>query len=152
MTRGAHVNWPAVGFAGLLFGASLVGLGVLGVLRAAPTRAWPATGGVVVASAVEAGTGRSGGDRPRVAYAYTVAGRAYTGHEIGRAMGYTRAGARRWVAQFPVGARVPVYYDPAAPERAVLVPGGVGRAAALLAAGLAGLALWRWAASRARGR
>lgn len=59
-----------------------------------------------------------------VSYRYSVAGRDYSGDRIafgGEASG-PKGRAERTVAAYPVGSPVPVFYDPARPESAVLEP------------------------------
>ncbi len=60
-----------------------------------------------------------------VEYHYVVEGVAYTGRRI-RAFGpnhFDEASAQAELAPFPVGAKVPVYYQPDHPGTSVLVPG-----------------------------
>lgn len=60
-----------------------------------------------------------------VRYRYTVNGVVRTGNRL-RAFSphhFTRAEAEQALQAFPVGARVPVYYDPGQPDVSVLIPG-----------------------------
>ena len=75
---------------------------------------------------VLAGYDDSGGPNfdNKVVYSYTVAGRRFQGNCIeALAPVVDREHADQVAASYPVGKEVVVYYDPAAPERAVLVPG-----------------------------
>jgi len=129
--------------------------------RGAATRAWPATTGEIMSSAVEGvrirftfnpfryfGAGRV--FRPRTIYTYRVAGVAYESDRTSfGAQSYAsfRLLAERGAARFEPGQPVAVFYDPARPEQAVLIRGAPGlfvvwlAAAGLfaIAAGLAGL-------------
>lgn len=142
------VNWGNLALAALFFGAILSGVGLWGVVRAAPTSSWPSTRGVIERSRVES-VGRHGPDEPGILYAYTIEERRYTGSRIGYAMFLTDGATRRLVSRYPVGAAVRVYHDPRSPDRAVLQPGGARRATLVLIAGLGLLAFWRYAGRRA---
>jgi hypothetical protein len=82
---------------------------------------WPTTSGQVLASTIQ--YRRSGGSRsayPLVMYAYQVEGRTYQSQRIyfgGVVGGSVMAGL---VKKYPVGAQVPVYYNPQNPADAVL--------------------------------
>ncbi len=62
---------------------------------------------------------------PRIQYRYVVAGVGYTNQEITRVrrLGWQtpEAFARAMTNRFPVGAEVPVHYDPQVPGRSVLL-------------------------------
>lgn len=91
---------------------------------------WPSVPGTVLVSTVQLRVGAAGPEggrsrayHPVVVYAYTVGGRPYQGQRIffGDSLGTGWPGpAQRTAARFPVGATVPVYYDPANPAQAVL--------------------------------
>lgn len=98
------------------------------------TTRWPSTKGVIVISEVKAPPRRSSSSSkanrthvPRVSYRYTVNGREYVDNRptIGHVKG--KGASEKFVARFPVGARVTVYYNPDDPSRAVLVRGMGGR-------------------------
>ena len=137
----ATVHWGNLAFGALFFGAMLTGIGLWGVVRAAPSSSWPGTTGVIERSRVES-VGRHGPDEPDVLYAYTIEGRRYSGSRIGYAMFLTDGGTRRLVSRYARGQEVTVYYDARRPDRAVLQPGGARRAAFVLIAGLGLLMLW----------
>ena len=142
------MNWGNVAFGALFFGATLSGVGLWGVVRAAPTSSWPGTPGVIERSRV-ASVGRDGPDEPDILYAYTIEGRRYTGSRIGYAMFLTDGATRRLASRYPVGAAVRVYHDRRRPDRAVLEPGGAWRAALVLITGVGMLAFWRQSTRRA---
>lgn len=64
----------------------------------------------------------------RIKYSYTVAGREYTGDRFryDKSSSSDSAWARRAVKEHPVGSTTTVYYNPNAPENAVLRPGLAG--------------------------
>lgn len=64
----------------------------------------------------------------RIMYSYTVVGREYTGDRFryDKSSSSDSAWARQAVKEHPVGSTTTVYYDPRAPENAVLRPGLAG--------------------------
>jgi hypothetical protein len=112
----------------IFIGAGVVMLAVGGyaLVRAQASQKWPATAGTVVSSSViEQGTGRDRTFHAEVRYAYSVSGMSYTGHTVAVGDFGTSNGvrARQIVGTYPVGAEIPVYYNPAAPEVSLLEPG-----------------------------
>ena len=110
---------------------------------------WPAVQGRVL----EAYVGRHTDDEgtpvyyPVVRYAYTVAGQEYTsdqiafGPEVASSMDALQA--EKTVARYPVGSLVTVYYNPEAPQEAVLERRLASPVAALvIGAGFLGVALY----------
>lgn len=85
-------------------------------------KVWPRAEGRVVSSEVESYEERSGAGkhwrtmfRPRIVFAYDVAGVTYRGDELvlcGRVASNTEGPARRRVAAWPAGAPVAVHYNP----------------------------------------
>lgn len=128
------------------------GPGQLGEARA--TASWPAVKGVVVEARAVSQSGRRGrrSHSVRISYTYKVADDTYTGDRYSVA-GNLGAGSQEQAEQLARGYRrgdeIWVYYDPASPERAVLLRGGVRKAwltigfgALLLVIGL-GMGAWR---------
>jgi hypothetical protein len=120
-----------VGGAVLLVALFMAAIALRRSLKARRARDWPAVPGQVVVSTIELRYGSAGGDGggrtrawyPVVAYVYAVGGRHYQGRNIvvGGHVGTGWQGpAQRVAARYPVGATVPVYYDPANPADAVL--------------------------------
>ena len=119
----------------------LIGLGIFiyGVvmrLKAERSAKWPYVMGNVSASEVRVGqrvtspqdgvtVGGKNTYTPQVAYSYSVGGTEHQAHTLStlEEMYYQEADAARVVKRFPAGKRVRVYYDPANPADAVLVPG-----------------------------
>ncbi len=114
--------------------ATVVGLGLLYLdwslwRQVKASRQWPATEGSVTATAVAEVTVTRRKTRiemheARVAYRYTVEGRDCNFDRIGWTPYHFAdpALARQFLAGFPVGSKVTVYYDPQRPTRAVLQP------------------------------
>ena len=90
------------------------------------SRSWPTVSGTVLASEVRRyGVTESAGRRyyPAVTYRYEVDGRTYSGKRMYfDEVGSTESWAAELARKYPVGSTVPVYYDPASPERALLEP------------------------------
>ncbi len=113
---------------GLLGTALVLFFGVL-LLEGQRSQNWPATTGTVLATGTtEVRQLRSAlpAWRPRVTYAYAVDGTAFTSDRID--FGAMPSLDREWLEsslreKFPPGKTLPVYYDPARPQNAVLRPG-----------------------------
>ena len=93
----------------------------IGVRLAA--RRWPAAPGIIIGAEVRV-TPRSG-EEPFydavVRYAYTVQGQEYEGAQDDLTyVSNAQDAALAIVARYPVGASVSVYYDPQAPQRALI--------------------------------
>jgi hypothetical protein len=131
---------------------------VTGSIRdARASMTWPSVTGRVSESAVEESTvGTKRSFTARVRYDYVVGGRGYTNRAIGfsDAGGSSRDSAEGVVARYPSGATVPVYYDPADPQNAVLERGASPRvyAMALIPLAMILVAVVVWRAQRANGR
>jgi hypothetical protein len=139
-------RWFALGLC--LFGGAIVAGTLWLSARGRETRGWTRAQGRVVASHVEQveRPAEEGGPlyRSVVRYTYEARGRTWESGQV--AVGAEAAAAhlhpdeaRRAIAPFPVGREVAVWYDPADPQRAVLVR-GVPRAQ-ILAAIAVGLSL-----------
>ena len=115
-------------FIGAVFGLVallLIGIGWLGQRKAASSRSWPSVPGRVMTAEVETSAGGEGGTvyRTLITYSYMVGGQQYQSNR--RAFADTvssgnRGSAERGAAQYPPGSAVPVYYNPANPQDAVL--------------------------------
>ena len=116
---------------GILFGLSLGAIASWIVFRSRrrsrAARAWPSTDGRIVESRVEART--LPGDRPntrftpRIAYEYSVNGRAYRSERVSFGETFWSLApqtAQASVSRYPPGAPVAVYYDPVRPAESVL--------------------------------
>lgn len=109
----------------------LAGFGVLIAVKARgemAARRWPRVEGMVTKSETRSRRFQMDDAPPRVdvvpavEYAFTVQGRRYTGTRIGLNTEYAGVDVAALVARYPVGARVPVYYDPGNPIDCVLEP------------------------------
>jgi hypothetical protein len=92
---------------------------------------WPSASGTVVSSHIERRSNVSYNIRrrntryvPVIAYSYSVRDVPYQAERIGNGIyvGITRRAMDYWVKRFPKGAPISVYYNPAQPGDAVLVP------------------------------
>ncbi len=134
----------------LLFSALAVGLILFGLFTLRETsrsRGWAETTGRVISSGVNEYAGKgSRSYRPIVVYAYSAGAVRYMSTRISSAHSQgtaDRNAAARVAARYPVGASVPVFYDPQDPEQAVLQRGGspwlpilAGGAFSMLAVGM----------------
>lgn len=85
--------------------------------------------------------------RPRIEYAYSVAGRSFTNHRYSiEELAHSGAGAQSRVWRFRPGSEVTVHYRPDNPAYSILVPGVSHQPWVLAVAGLltAGWGVWRW--------
>lgn len=110
----------------VLMGAAFFGAGQYYGGKFEERGSWPSTEGVVVTNV--AGThmvrdSKTGYWHERAhrnfEYTYAVDGRTYTGTEYG----YHEGGFVDMDARYPVGTKMPVFYDPADPSQAALVVG-----------------------------
>jgi uncharacterized protein DUF3592 len=91
--------------------------------------AWPSVSGRIVDSRVVLSVGRRTYYHVAVSYDYVAAGRHFAGDSIwltGRSVFLTPEAAGRFLDRYPVGNRVPVYYDPADPGFSTLIRAGNG--------------------------
>ncbi|GIV78971.1 MAG: hypothetical protein KatS3mg050_3365 [Litorilinea sp.] len=150
----------------LAISAALLAFGFVFLQKANASRDWPAVTGRVQNVRVTWNLSNSQGSMPdreyffEVHYTYAVEGQTYTGKRFSLGHGSNAAGrtydseeaARAAAAAYTAGSAITVYYDPAAPEEAVLLPGaGFGAYAPLLLGLLfllAGAALLRFYSRR----
>jgi hypothetical protein len=96
------------------------------VSRVTASRDWPSVPGVVIETAVAAGSdGRRQRFRPVVRYRYEVGGERFEGSRIrwGALLGFRKfTRARRLLDGYAAGSRVAVYHHPLRPSLAVLEP------------------------------
>jgi hypothetical protein len=131
------IRWPVV----LLFvlsGLLTIGAAIAVHLDGVATESWPTTTGRVIESSVTEGrayTTRGSRRRshpiftPQVRYQYTIDDRTFEGDRIALDLVTYRTAdeATAVIARYPVGAAVPVSYDPARSDQSVLEPGRDGR-------------------------
>ena len=133
--------------------ALFIGIGWYSRQKVRASQAWPSAPGRVLASGVEVSSGNEGGNvyRAQITYSYQVGGREFRNNR--RVFGDSvssgnRGAAERTAARFAAGSSVPVFYNPANPQDAVLertsgVAGlmfGMGALFIVLGCGLAGCA------------
>ena len=114
----------------LVFGVVMY-VGIQQALEMGDSREWPTTEGVITESRITSSykTSTEKGSRGNhyeyevdVQYAYEVDGLSYSGNRLRiRPNKYSSEGnAQRELAEYPVGQRVRVYYNPKEPERSLL--------------------------------
>ena len=87
-------------------------------------RYWPTVTGVVVASSVYGVPGTGRGAHPDIHYQFSVNGQVYVGEKLtfGGDHSFYGRDPKPFVAQYPVGADIKVYFDPQNPQNSVLFP------------------------------
>ena len=107
----------------VLVGLAIAVYGLIVLYHARRSTTWPSTEGVITQSNVVRGDDSYA---PAVVYSYTINGVRYQGKDIASGpvlASSTEAYARNYLARYPVGTPVAVYYDPKIPATAVLEPG-----------------------------
>jgi hypothetical protein len=95
--------------------------GAVMIARARKSLSWPETSGVIEQSDLASATDDL---LPNIRYAYIVDGaRLSTVLRFPGGTTPSRELAEHYVARYPLGRRVAVYYDPADPQRSTLEPG-----------------------------
>lgn len=113
------------------FGALLLVAGLRQSSRARETRGWTRTTGKILESRVDRVDTSGDEDRPErfrlvIRYSFEARGvrrqssQVWMGSPAAAVSEHPRA-AGEWVERFPAGAEVPVWFDPANPDQAVLV-------------------------------
>ncbi|MCA9287690.1 MAG: DUF3592 domain-containing protein [Phycisphaerales bacterium] len=135
----------AVSVIGAIFALAGLGMLIRVQLVGAAARTWHATDGIIRHATLQLQRG-SGGDASHVwgvdiVYDYLVGDRDYVGQRIsptGDVATSLRASMQAKIAPFQAGTIVPVYYDPARPDRCCLTrhADGTGLALAFLLGGL----------------
>jgi hypothetical protein len=121
----------------VLAGGVYLVIALRNVARAKASADWPSVRGIIRQAEVRRETDRKGLRYfgAQIVYDYEINGLVYTSSKVsfGDYSSGNPAHADEIVAQYPVGAQVRVYYDPAAPRVAVLET-GIRGAAWLMAA------------------
>jgi hypothetical protein len=110
-------------FSTAFIGVAMLGTGVYRRIRISASQRWRQVDGTIVRCGVELDPGPdSNGYMALVSYEYAVNGVAYTGSRVGFSEQFyvRRKNAEAVAARYPVGSRLPVYFDPAKPDDAVL--------------------------------
>ncbi|HEX8878029.1 MAG TPA: DUF3592 domain-containing protein [Phycisphaerales bacterium] len=120
----------------LLVGAAVADFYLIGrVLREHASSHWPSVSGTIATSTAAPYRNKSSRRyRLSVTYTFDAAGETRTGRVItlGESRGPSFRSEAQALRQYPVGATVPVYYDPASPGNAALVVGVQRRTVSLL--------------------
>ncbi len=134
----------------MALGVSFTRSGLRGIRYAWGSKAWPSTPGEIVSVTIEEQKPISEHDRhptyrPIVAYSYSIGGKSFGGQHRkfnDDVIVYgSEEKAQAAIAQYPVGQKVKVYYEPDNPRNAVLEPGKAGPAWRTLSAGILCLVL-----------
>jgi Protein of unknown function (DUF3592) len=155
LRRGAYggcLGMVGVGALFLCIGSGLAVWGWTIYQNARASADWPTAQGKVTSSHVSHTTDSDGGDSysPSVRYEYQADDRRYANNTIkfGENSYNSFDEAQVYVARYPEGATVTVYYDPGKPGRSVLEPGvsagsfivlGIGVFFVVIALGLGGV-------------
>ncbi|MCX7786276.1 MAG: DUF3592 domain-containing protein [Spirochaetes bacterium] len=134
-------------------GILLIAKGGYDAYQALRSYTWPVAEGQIVSSSVEREIhpGKEPTYYPRISYVYRVDNREYTGNKIffGEYGTGSLSSAQKIVDPYPIGKKVPVYYDPRTPENGVLERGAFWSSFAILifgllfvAVGLVGFLYW----------
>ena len=125
---------------GVVVGGGLTFLGRSMAADARESVSWPMTDATVVSSELRIDRDSDGADSyaPEVTYRYEVRERNFTNTRIafGPHNAADRGAVERTLARYPVGAVVPVSYDPDDLGRSVLEPGNEGAAFAIQLVGM----------------
>ena len=84
---------------------------------------WPSIEGVVTASSVYGTPGKGRGAHPEIHYQFQVEGQSYEGDKLDFG-GHNNYGEnpQPFIAQYPTGTAIKIYYDPKNPNHSVLFP------------------------------
>jgi hypothetical protein len=109
---------------GFIVAAVLIGAASWFVLKGWSTEHWPAAiGRVTNWSYAERGEGGNDQTIAEIRYVYHVDGREYANDSFGVGTGPGQGSVRRFLKDHPAGSEIWVYYNPAAPEESVVIPG-----------------------------
>lgn len=104
---------------GVLFGLAFVAIGWRARLLGLRCGRWPHTRGQVIESRVDESNLETA--EPKVRYRYAVGHQEFVGWRVSYSgYGVSRQKMQAYIASYPAGRAVEVYYDPAQPERSVL--------------------------------
>lgn len=114
----------------LISGLGLLGYGLLSTVEALQSRSWPSVQGAVTVSRMDSyidkdEDGATVMYKAVIQYAYQVDGRQYRGSRVslGDYSSSDPRSAAAIIQRYPAGGAARVYYNPAAPEKALLEPG-----------------------------
>jgi hypothetical protein len=133
---GIFISLVLIGF-GLAFGALAAGITVRLVeayQASIRSRTWMTTRGQITHSETVWVGARARSPRPKIHYTYEVGGTNYEGRrfEFEFRHLYSREAVDQILKEYPVGATLPVYYDPDKPQDSTLRQKNVGLASGLI--------------------
>ena len=127
---------------GLVFGAILLGFGIINLSGSVASASWLPERGVVTRAVVETSGTRDRTTTPTIEYRYTRHDTTYTGTRIRYGLVTAPASARALVSRYRVGDTVTVYVNPRDPTKSVLQHNGLIIPIAETIAGILLLSLW----------
>jgi hypothetical protein len=124
-------------FFALIGGLYLSGIGAYWLARGVASRSWPTAEAMIVRSAVSIHHGKGTSYTADIRYVFEANSREYQSNRIQYGLpSENLTEARNLVAQYPRGAHVTVFYDPAHPSASTLLPGAGINAFVVSAAGI----------------
>lgn len=108
----------------VLLGSFLIFVQFTRLEKANAQKSWPQTNGIIVRSEVA----QNRGAWPVITYEYTINGKPFTGSSSLKFPGFGGRtsrldAAKKTIAKYPPGQKVPVYYNPQNPALSMLRPG-----------------------------
>lgn len=111
----------------VLLGAALLFFFARKIIKALRSSSWPSIPGQITANAVVFhNDGETCYYEPQIKYSYSIRGQVFSGNNIALGRSFSSRLAfpcRRVARRYPVGKRIPVYYNPRTPSECVLIPG-----------------------------
>jgi hypothetical protein len=132
----------------ILVGLAIALYGLIQVWNAWKSNSWVAIEGEIIESTVKSQRDSDGRNySPAVRYSFRIGGHDYVGTRVFFGDRYSErdtAYANKYVAQYPAGSKVTVYYNPTEPSSAVLQRGAFKKTYLFLAFGIgfASFAAW----------
>lgn len=130
LDAGAVIRWlHLLPLVFVLVGGVILFFGVRQILRANASTTWPTVTGVVTVAELGKHLGHDRDDATTysadISYDYVVNDHSYVNGTVnfGSVQTSDPSTARRVLKRYPVGLQVPVYYNPADPQEAILEPG-----------------------------
>jgi hypothetical protein len=149
--------WLVLSVGLLLLGVALLVWVTRDFLRGRGAENWPRVDGVVTGTRIDKTQATRGGPmyHPVVLYRYELRGVAYQGDRL--AFGFSvmkgsHSGAEEFLRAYPVGSPIAIRYDPASPDKSVILAGSSagwwlwGFIGATFIIALGGVGIWSWAA------
>lgn len=109
----------------IVLGVALIYFGLNRLMLVRQSQNWAKTSGQIISARVGFVSSKGIVYFPDIVYRYTIAGIAYEGKQV--SFGFRegdKTSTQEKVAQYPVGSRVDVFYNPESPNESCLEPGG----------------------------